>query len=87
MQRPRQEARDVGDGDLPTLTNQVEPDRDQGNGEPPAPTGQDGSINSSSHQSRNGSSIPYPFDSQSSLENEDGSHGTYRSKIESISNN
>lgn len=76
MPGPRQENCIAGDGDLQSLTrNQTETGRDQINNEP---NSQEASIKS---PSRSGSSVPCPFDSQSSLENEDGSHARRKSLI------
>ena len=66
--------------DLRSLTTKhAETGCDQVNHEPPSPNSQDASIRS---PSRSGSSVPYPFDSQSSLENENGSHRMYHNTVE-----
>ena len=83
MLRPRQEASAVGDGHPPTLSNGIEkgPQQDNHN-EPQSTNYQEASIKSSSGS---GSSLPYPFDSQSSLENEDGGLGMHHDMIGSLS--
>ena len=83
MQGSRQENCNVGDGDLQSVTrNQKEIGRDQINNQPPSSNSREASLKS---PSRSDSSIPYPFDSQSSLENEDGNHGMLGNTIEIMS--
>ena len=74
MLRPKQEASAAGDGDPPILPNQIgqRHQQDNNHNEPQSTNCQEASIKSSSGT---GSSLPYPFDSQSSLENEDGGLG------------
>ncbi|KAL9075474.1 MAG: hypothetical protein Q9161_001546 [Pseudevernia consocians] len=72
MSGPPQENWNVGHGDLQSLaTNQAETGRDHVSDEPPSPNRQVASIKYPSHS---GSSLPYPFDSQPSLNNGNGSH-------------
>lgn len=83
MHKIRQENRNAGDGDLQSFTaNQAEIGRDKVNNETSSPNSQEASIDCPSGI---GSSIPYPFDSQSSLENDNGSHGMYRNTVVSLS--
>lgn len=72
----------LGDGDPSFPANQTKVELGQVNNEPASPKSQEASIESPSGI---GSSTPFPFDFQSSLENEDGSHGTYRNTVESMS--
>ena len=66
--------------DLQSLTTtQATTGCDQVNNKPPSPNSQEASSKS---PRRSGSSVPRPFDSQSSLENENGSHGTCRITLE-----
>ena len=85
MLRPRQEASTAGDGHLPTLPNHIGNGRQQDNHDEPQSTNyQEASIKFSSGS---GSSLPYPFDSQSSLENENGGLGMHHNIIASSSRN
>ena len=85
MLRPRQEASKAGDGDPPILSNQIGKGRQQDvHNEPQSANCQEASIKSSSGS---GSSLPYPFDSQSSLENEDGGLGMHHNITASSSRN
>ncbi len=66
--------------DLQSLTTKhAETGCDQVSHEPPSPNSQEAPTGT---PSRSGSSVPYPFESQSSLENENGSHGTYHYTLE-----
>ena len=66
--------------DLQSLTTiQAETGCDEVNNEPPSQNSQEASTRS---PSRSRSSVPNPFDSQSSLENENGSHSMYRNTLE-----
>lgn len=79
----RQDHRNVDDGDLQSLkTNGNETRRHQANNEPPNTNIQQASMKSPSSSD---SSVPYPFDSQSSLENEEVSHGVYCNTVETMS--
>lgn len=72
MSRLRQGNLNAGDSDLrPLTTNPAEMGHDQVNNEPPSPNSQEASRDL---PSPSGSSIPYPFDSPSSLEHESGSY-------------
>lgn len=82
MPGQRQENRNEGDGDLQSLTiEEADRRRDKVNSEPPSPNSPQASTKS---PSLSGSSVPYPFDSQSSLENESGSRGMYRNVVETL---
>lgn len=73
----RQANWNVSDGDLQSsTTNYAQAGRDQVYENPSSPT------ESPRHSV---SSLPYPFDSQSSLENDNGSHGMYRTEVETMS--
>ena len=84
--RQEQEASAVEDAHHPpNLPNQIPNDRQQDNYiEPESTIGQEASIKS---LSGNGPSLSYPFDSQSSLENEDGGLGMHHNIIRSLSRN
>lgn len=82
MPRQRQENWKESDGDVQSLTiEEADRDCDKVNNEPPSPNSQEASTES---RSLSGSSVPYPFDSQSSLENESGSHGMYHNKVDTL---
>ena len=82
MQRLRQNNWNLGDGHLTSVTtNHAETTRDQTYSKLPSPDSQEASTKSPSHS---GSSIPYPFESQSSLKNENASRGTRCSIVEIV---
>lgn len=82
MPRQRQEHWKESDGDAQSLTiEEADKDRAKANNEPPSPNSREASTNS---PSLSGSSVPYPFDSQSSLENESGSRGMYHDKVDTL---
>lgn len=68
----------LGDGDPSFPANQTKVELGQVNNEPASPKSQEASIESPSGI---GSSTPFPFDSQSSLENEDGSRARGKSLV------
>ena len=74
----------MADGNLPSSAapaDVVQTGRDLVNNQPPILNDHEASIGSSS---RGGSHTSYPFDSQTSLENQDGGKGTYRGTIQAM---
>ena len=74
MQRLPEDSQNLGDWRLkPVTTNHAETTRGQTNNEPPSPNSPEASTMSPSHI---GSSVPYPFESQSFARNDDARKGT-----------
>lgn len=83
MPAPRQANCNVSDGDLQgSALNHAQAGGDQVYENLSRPNSQEASTESPSPSV---SSLPYPFDSLSSLENDNGSHGMYRNEIETMS--